>query len=332
METVEIAGTGIKASRLGLGTWAIGGWMWNGTDEKESIKTIHAALNKGINLIDTAPVYGLGLSEKIVGDALRQYGGREKIILATKVGLQWNKKGKVWRNSTREDIYREIEDSLERLQTDYIDVYQVHWPDPLVPFEETARALEEVYKQGKILSIGVSNYSPQQMDAFREAAPLHVCQPPHNLFERQMEKDILPYCKKHNITLITYSGLCRGILTGKIDENTEFHGDDLRKIDPKYKGKRFEQYLEAVRKLDHYVKEKYNKRIIHLAFRWLLDQNDISIALWGARRPEQMEPVEEIFGWKLTDEDMKEIDNILNETITDPAGPGYMAPPTRDEI
>jgi len=163
MEFVTLSGTTLQASRVGLGTWAMGGWMWGGTDERESIRTIHAALDKGINVIDTAPAYGFGRSEEIVGKAVAEYGHRDAVIIATKVGLEWQD-GNVVRNATRARVLREIEDSLRRLQTSYIDLYQVHWPDPLVPVEETADIIALLYQQGKIRAIGVSNYSPLPED------------------------------------------------------------------------------------------------------------------------------------------------------------------------
>src|SRR5213083_1556583 len=170
MEFAKIAGTTLEVSRIGLGTWAIGAWMWGGTDERESIRTIRAALDKGINVIDTAPAYGFGRSEEIVGKAVAAYGHRDTVIIATKVGLEWQD-GTVVRNATRARLRREIEDSLRRLQTSYIDLYQVHWPDPLVPVEETAAIMALLYQQGKIRAIGVSNYSPQEMERFRAVAP-----------------------------------------------------------------------------------------------------------------------------------------------------------------
>ena len=171
MEFMDIPRTGLKVSRVAIGTWAIGGWMWGGTDEAESIATIRAAIDQGINVIDTAPAYGFGRSEEIVGKAIAH--ARSNVIIATKVGLEWQG-GKVFRNASRIRIMREIEDSLRRLQTDYIDVYQVHWPDPLVPIEETAEAMYALYNQGKIRAIGVSNFSVDQMNRFRRVAPLHV--------------------------------------------------------------------------------------------------------------------------------------------------------------
>ncbi|NMT63842.1 aldo/keto reductase [Marinobacter orientalis] len=329
MDTRSFGNTDIQVTPVGLGTWAIGGWMWGGTDEAQSIDTIHRAVDKGIGLVDTAPVYGFGRSEEIVGKALAG-GRRDKVALATKVALNWNDDhDKIWRDSTAARIEQEVEDSLKRLQTDRIDIYQVHWPDPKTPMEETARALEKLYQAGKIRAIGVSNFSPDQMDEFRKIVPLHSLQPPYNLFERDIEKDILPYCREHGIATITYGGLCRGLLTGKMREDTEFTGDDLRKNDPKFQGERYRQYLNAVAELDAFAKERYQKSVLALALRWLVDQPDVTTALWGARRPEQLDPVEDIEGWSLDKEAFEAIDEILDRCIDDPVGPEFMAPPTR---
>src|SRR5580704_8282094 len=328
MEFVNIAGTDLKASRVGLGTWAMGGWMWGGTDEEESVRTIQAALDKGINLIDTAPVYGSGRSEEIVGRAIADSGKRDQVILATKVGLEW-RDGAVFRNSSRERILREIEDSLRRLRTDYIDIYQVHWPDPLVPIEETAETMSQLYRQGKIRAIGVSNYSPQQIEPFREAAPLHTVQPPYNLFEREIEKDVLPFALQNGINTLTYGSLCRGLLSGRMKPDTKFTGDDLRKVDPKFQPPRFAQYLQAVEKLDRFARENYGKPVLDLAIRWTLDQPGVSVALWGARNPEQLAPVDGAVWWKLSPEALRTIDQIVSETVLDPVGPEFMAPPER---
>ncbi|NIR52018.1 aldo/keto reductase [candidate division KSB1 bacterium] len=327
MEFVKLRDSEFKASCIGLGTWAIGGWMWGGSDERESIRTIHAALDKGINLIDTAPVYGFGRSEEIVGKAVAGYGNRDKIIIATKVGLEW-RDDEIVRNSTKKRIRKEIDDSLKRLGTDYIDIYQVHWPDSRVPVAETAESLLELQQAGKIRSIGVSNYSPEQMDRFREAAPLHTTQPPYNLFEREIERDVLPYCRDRNITTLTYGVLCRGLLSGKMQSDTKFTGDDLRKVDPKFQPPRYAQYLQAVDQLDRFAREHYDKRVIHLAVRWVLDQPGASIALWGARRPQQLDAMDSVLGWSLDKEAKEEIDQIVRTSIKEPVGPEFMAPPT----
>jgi aryl-alcohol dehydrogenase-like predicted oxidoreductase len=329
METIEIGASGLVASRVALGTWAIGGWMWGGTsDLHESVQTIRSAIERGITLIDTAPVYGFGRSEEIVGFALAE-GLRERAVLATKVGLEW-RDGKVWRNASPARIRKEVEDSLRRLRTDYIDLYQVHWPDPLVPIQETAAALARLLKEGKIRAIGVSNYSPEQMAEFRKAAPIHSVQPPYNLFEREAENGALSYAAQHAIAVLCYGALCRGLLTGSITAGTKFEGDDLRRNDPKFQQPRFSQYLAAVSALDRYARERYGRGVLALAVRWVLDQGD-TIALWGARRPAQLDPVQDAMGWKLDDEAKKRIDEILVQTVKDPVGPEFMAPPSRDE-
>jgi len=329
MEYTQIPGLEKKATRVALGTWAIGGWMWGGTDEGASIRTIHAALDKGINIIDTAPVYGFGTSEEIVGKALKEYGRRDELILATKVGLEWNdKKNAVWRNSSPERIRQEVDESLRRLQTDVIDIYQVHWPDPTIDFSETAETLAQLKTEGKIKVAGVSNYSPDQMADFQKGSDLGVCQPPYNLFERKIEDDVLPYCKAQGIATLTYGALCRGLLSGKMSRDREFPGDDLRNVDPKFKQTRYDQYLEAVNKLQSFAKDHHGREVIHLAVRFILDQG-VSVALWGGRRPDDMNPLPDMFGWELKADDFKEIDNILQTTVTDPAGPEFMAPPAK---
>jgi aryl-alcohol dehydrogenase-like predicted oxidoreductase len=328
MEYAKVNGLNREVSRIGLGTWSIGGLMWGGTDEHEALETIGTALEHGISLIDTAPVYGLGRAEELVGRALAQYGRREEVVIATKVGLEWHGE-QVYRNSTRSRILTEIDDSLRRLQTDYIDIYQVHWPDPLVSIEETASAMYQLYKQGKIRAIGVSNYSLEQMNLFRYAAPLHSSQPPYNLFERGVEKDVLPYCRIQGVSTLTYGSLCRGLLSGKMQADTKFHGDDVRKMDPKFRPPRYVQYLKAVERLDRFAQENYGKRVLELAVRWALDQPFVTVVLWGARHPGQLTPIENVGGWKLDLPALKAIDEIVRESITDPVGPEFMAPPAR---
>jgi aryl-alcohol dehydrogenase-like predicted oxidoreductase len=323
-ESVDIPGTQLRVARVALGTWAMGGWMWGGTDESASVATIRAALDQGINLIDTAPVYGFGVSEEIVGQALGLDGLRARAVIATKVGLEW-RDGKIYRNATRARIMQEIDDSLRRLRTDYIDIYQVHWPDPLVPIEETAEAMRTLYEQGKIRAIGVSNFSVAQMERFRRVAPLHVLQSPYNLFERAIEAQILPYCRANNIATFGYGALCRGLLSGRMRPDTTFQGDDLRRIDPKFQPPRFAQYLDAVRRLDELARRSFHRRVIHLAVRWMLDQG-ISVALWGARHPDQVQAALGVADWSLDSADRELIDRIVNMTIVDPVGPEFMAP------
>jgi aryl-alcohol dehydrogenase-like predicted oxidoreductase len=327
METTAVADIPLKVSRVALGTWAIGGWMWGGTDDARSVATIREALEHGVNIIDTAPVYGFGHSEEIVGKALAEGNLRSRVVIASKVGLEW-RDGKVFRNSSPARILKEIDDSLRRLRTDVIDIYQVHWPDPTVPIEETAETMHMLLRHGKIGAIGCSNFSVAEMERFRQVAPLHVVQPPYNMFERGIEADILPYCLEHNITTLGYGALCRGLLSGRMRADTTFDGDDLRRNDPKFQQPRFGQYLDAVAQLDRLAGRRYGKHVIHLAVRWMLDQG-IGVALWGARRPDQLRPVDEISGWSVDAAGRAGIERILREAITDPVGPEFMAPPAR---
>ena len=328
MEFIDIPGTSMRVSRIALGTWAIGGWMWGGSNESDAISAIHAALDRGINLIDTAPVYGFGHSEEIVGKALAAGGRRKRVFIATKVGLDW-KDGKPFRNASKARIIEEVENSLRRLQTDVIDLYQVHWPDPHTPIAEVAEAISELHRAGKIRAIGVSNFTPDQMDEFRKVASLHTAQPPYNLFERAIDRDVLPYCRDRGIALLAYGALCRGLLSGTMSESSSFTGDDLRKNDPKFRTPRFAQYLKAVDRLDRFAREHYGRRVIHLAVRWVLDRGDMNIALWGARRADQLSPISDVVGWNIDDSAMATIELILRETIRDPIGPEFMAPPDR---
>jgi aryl-alcohol dehydrogenase-like predicted oxidoreductase len=330
METIEIGGPDMVASRIALGTWAIGGWMWGGTDARDATRTIHAALDHGISLIDTAPAYGFGRAEEIVGSALAAGGRRERVLIATKVGLDW-RDGSVFRNASRSRIRREVEASLQRLQTDRIDLYQVHWPDPLVPIEETAATLGELVKAGKIRAIGVSNYSPAETEMFRQVAPVRTTQPPYNLFERAIDAELLPYAKRTGLTVLAYGALCRSLLTGKITPAMRFEGDDLRRSDPKFQRPRLAQYLAAVRELDRFAHEAFGKSVLALAVRWVLDQGP-TIALWGARRPEQLRQIDEVMGWSLDEDAMAEIDRILARTVTSPVGPEFMAPPAAASV
>jgi len=327
MEKMKIGTTDLEVSRIALGTWAIGGWMWGGNDEADSIAAIQTAVEQGITLIDTAPVYGFGRSEEIVGKALAQAGLRSKVQIATKAGLNWSN-GRVFRDSRPQRILSEIDESLKRLRTDYIDLYQVHWPDLETPFEITASVLEDLRKAGKVKTIGVSNFSPAQMDSFRATAQLDAVQPPYNLFEREIEADVLPYAGQTNLTVLCYGALCRGLLAGKITADTDFIGDDLRNYDPKFQQGRFQQYLAAAEELKTLAKQRYGKSLPAFAVRWILDQGP-TIALWGVRRPGQLGPVAEIDGWHIDPETKKDIDAILKQCIKDPVSPAFMAPPEK---
>lgn len=326
IERTQVSDCDFEITRTVLGTWAIGGWQWGGTDEEKSIETVLKALESGITTIDTAPIYGFGKSEELVGKALQEHGNRSEVQIATKLGLEWDDEENVQRNSTRGRILKEIEDSLERLQTDFIDIYQIHWPDLDTDFEETAATMKELLDSGVIKAIGVSNYDVDQMEEFQKTAPIHTCQPPYNLFERGIEEDLIPYCNDNNISLITYGALCRGMLSGKMSKDREFNEGDLRKnADPKFQGEAFNRHLKAVEKLQQYADEKLNQKVLHLAVRWILDKG-IDAAIWGARKPSQV-TFENVFGWQLSDNEIKEIEKIVQETVEEPVSPAFMAPP-----
>lgn len=326
-DTMTIRNIDRPVSRIALGTWAIGGWMWGGPDDDNAIRTIHRALDEGINFIDTAPVYGFGHSEEVIGRAL-EGGKREKVVLATKLGLAWTDDEKVYRDSRPERVRKEVEDSLRRLKTDVLDLEQVHWPDGKTPVEETAHALEELRKEGKIRAIGVSNFSVADMEAFASVAPLSTIQPPYNLFERvTAERDVLPFARKHDAVALAYGALCRGLLAGKMNSETRFPENDLRSSDPKFQPPAFARYLAAVEDLKK-LAARHNRSILALAIRWVLDQGP-TIALWGARKPQQIEGISEAFGWSLGEDDRKEIDAILKRHVPDPIQPDFMAPPQR---
>jgi aryl-alcohol dehydrogenase-like predicted oxidoreductase len=186
-----------------------------------------------------------------------------------------------------------------------------------------------LYRQGKIRAIGVSNFSREQMREFREVAPIHTVQPPYNLFEREADKEVLPYCLWHGIATFVYGPICRGLLSGRMKPDTHFDGDDQRNTDPKFLPPRYGQYLRAVKALDNFARDNFGKHAMHLALRWVLDQPGVSVALMGARRPAQLDPLSEVMGWRLSNDAITEIDRIVHANVTDPVGPEFMAPPTR---
>jgi aryl-alcohol dehydrogenase-like predicted oxidoreductase len=327
MESTRLPGTDLEVSRIALGTWAIGGFMWGGTDEAESIATILAALERGVTLIDTAPVYGFGVAERTVGAALREHSDRAHVRIATKFGLEWTDGGSIVRNGSRERLLRELDDSLERLGTDYLDIYFVHWPDCVRRIEETAAAVREIYEQGVIKAVGVSNFTPDQMERFRRECPLHVVQPPYNIFERSIESGVKPWCEHRNVALMTYGALCRGLLSGKMGRERTFNGDDLRRLDPKFQEPRFSEYLAAAEALGALARERFGRELLVFAVRWILEMG-VPVTIWGGRRPAQMAPVADVFGWSLDAATLAAVDSILAEHISRPAGPEFMAPPT----
>ena len=326
METTKVAGA--EVSRIGLGTWAIGGSEWGAVAEDAAIATCLSAVERGINLIDTAPIYGRGRAEEIVGKVMRAHGRRDAFYIATKAGLEWNERG-VFANSTSARLRREIEDSLRRLGTDYIDLYQIHWPDTLVPVVEVAATLAGFQREGKVRALGVSNFNAPQMEEFRSVVPLASDQPPYNIFERDIDSETLPWCAANGVGVLTYSSLCRSMLGGRVHRGMQFEPGDIRAVDPKFQEPRFDQYMTAVERLTMLARERFGKSVVQLAVRWVLDRSGISVALWGAKRPQQLDAVAGVMGWKLDTNTMAEIDRIVAESVTDPVGPEYLTPLVR---
>lgn len=326
MERRPLPGTDRTVSAVGLGTWVAGGTLWGGSEPRLIEKTIERALELGIDLIDTAPVYGFGRSEEIVGAALQAQGVRDRVFLATKCGLAWDDAGRIHRDSSPTRIRADVEDSLRRLRTDRIDLLQVHWPDPATPIAETARTLEALQREGKILAWGVSNFDAAQLaEALAHGRPV-VDQIPWNVFEREVERETVPFCREHDLGVFAYGAICRGLLTGKFREDARFPADDLRSRDPKFQQPRLGHYLAAIERFRPIAYAR-GKTLAQLAVRWLLDRPGLTAALWGARSPGQIEEVAGAMGWNLSPGEIEGIDRILRETVPDPIDASFMEPP-----
>lgn len=294
MLTRPIGASGIEASAIGLGTWAIGGWMWGGTDETRSIAAIQASIDEGVSLIDTAPAYGQGVAEDIVGKAIK--GRRDKVVLATKCGLVWHTQqgnpffdydGKpVHRYLGKDAIVYEVEQSLKRLGTDYIDHYITHWQDPTTPIAETMEALETLKTQGKIRSIGASNTSAADITAYVAAGQLDAIQEEYSMVKRDIETTLLPVAMAANVSALSYSSLALGLLSGKMGPDRRFEGDDQRKDNPRFSAAN-RQKIAALMEQISPVAETHNATLAQTVIAWTLQQPGISFSLCGARTPEQ---------------------------------------------
>lgn len=319
MRYTRLGKTDIEVSVIGLGTWAIGGWMWGGTDESESIKAINSALDMGINLIDTAPAYGKGLSEKIIGRAIK--GKRDKVVIATKCGIVWHvDKGEFFFNyESGEKVYKflgpksiryEIERSLSRLGTGYIDLYQTHWQDKSTPVEDTMETLMDLKKEGKIRAIGASNATLEELKRYSRAGQLDTDQEKYNLIDKEVEQEIFPWCRKNRITMLAYSSLARGLLTGRITQDREFRGDDQRKNDPGFSMEnriKINSVLEAVFKP---IAGKYSLSVAQLSIAALISQSGV-VSLCGIRNRRQAEENAKAGDYIIEEDDITKIRNAI---------------------
>ncbi|MDB5588180.1 MAG: aldo/keto reductase [Devosia sp.] len=292
--TREIGHSGITASAVGLGTWAIGGWMWGGTDEAAAIEAIEASIDAGISLIDTAPAYGLGHSEELVGAAIR--GKRDRVVIATKCGLNWHHgKGNHFFDEAGKPVHRylgadgivfELEQSLRRLGTDYIDLYITHWQDPTTPVAETMEALARLKQAGKIRAIGASNLSEDDLRAYVAAGQIDAIQERYSMLDREIEGTLLPIATTAGASTLSYSSLALGLLTGKIGAGRQFEGDDQRLGNPRFSAENRQfvaQFAAALQPLA----DQHQASIAQLVIAWTLQQRGITFALCGARDPRQ---------------------------------------------
>jgi aryl-alcohol dehydrogenase-like predicted oxidoreductase len=290
----EIGSSGVRASAIGLGTWAIGGWMWGGTDEAKSIAAIQASIDEGVSLIDTAPAYGQGVAEEIVGKAIR--GRRDKVVLATKCGLVWHaRKGNhffdyegkpVHRYLGADSIRHELEQSLKRLGTDHIDHYITHWQDPTTPIVETMATLQALKAEGKIRSIGASNVSATELKAYVAAGGLDAIQEEYSMVKRGIKTTLLPIARQHDVSTLSYSSLALGLLSGKIGPDRVFEGDDQRKDNPRFSKANREKVARLMEAIVP-VAEAHGGTPAQIVIAWTIQQSGISFALCGARDPEQ---------------------------------------------
>jgi len=314
----EIGRSGVAASAVGLGTWAIGGWMWGGTDEPQSIAAIQASLDAGVTLIDTAPAYGLGRSEEIVGKAIA--GRRDKAVIATKCGLVWHtQNGKhffdqdgkpVHRYLGRDSIIHEVEQSLRRLGTDYIDLYITHWQDVTTPIEETVRALEELKAAGKIRAIGASNVDRSELRQYIQTGSLDAIQERFSMIDRGIEADLLPLTVQNGVSTLSYSSLALGLLSGTIGPDRIFSGDDQRKDNPRFSvanRQKAKDFSEAIRP----IAELHGASVAQVVIAWTLAQPGVTFALCGARNPAQAFDNARAGTLRLSADDLKAIDAAL---------------------
>jgi len=295
--------------------------MWGGTDDDKAIAAIRKAIDVGMTFLDTAAIYGFGHSEEIVGKAIE--GRRDEVMLATKCGLVWDHKTRqlsfvdkegraIYRDLSKANILKEVEDSLRRLKTDWIDIYQCHRPDDMTPPEESMEALNLLLEQGKIRAIGVSNFSVQRMEAFRQYGQVHSDQPRYSMLDRTIEAENLPYYREHNIGVVAYSPLEQGILTGKVTLDREFPEGDYRRDRPWFQKNNLRRALEFLEKLKP-IAADHGKTLAQLAANWVICQDELMVPLVGARNPEQVLENAGAADWRLTQEELKLIDQYVKE-------------------
>ena len=323
MEYRPFGQTGMQVSAIGIGCWEIGGG-YGSIEETQFIQAVHRALDLGISCFDTAEAYGFGASERSLAKAL---GSRRKeAVVVTKFGVGY-KEAPNFRDSSRQRVMASIEQSLQNLNTDYVDVYMVHWPDVNTPFEETMRALDDLVQQGKVRAVGISNFRLSQIETSMQTRHVDVAQYCWNMFDRRMQREIYPHCQKHNIGVMAYGSLAYGLLTGTFTEDMDFGSDDWRARRGRMGGINLFQHLfgpdyfpRNLRVVEELKKmaARYGKSLPQFALRWTLSNPVISTALVGCRNVNEVEDNVGALGWSITGADMKEIDAIFARHGVDP--------------
>lgn len=326
MQYRKLGESDLNISVVTFGSWAAGGWMWGGTEQNNAVDAIREAYDLGVTSIDTAPAYGQGLSEKIVGEAIKNIP-RDKVQILNKFGLRWDTdKGEFYFTSmandgsdvhmhkyaSKESVIEECENSLRRLGTDYMDLYQIHWHDPTTPIEETMEAVYQLKKQGKIRYAGVCNYSVEHMKKAEQTIELVSNQVPYSMLRRDIEENVVPYCIENNKSILAYSPFQRGILTGKMEPGQSFPEGDNRSESPYYTDgniKRTNAFLDTIRP----IAEEHDATLAQLVIKWTIEQPGITIALVGARNPEQSIQNAKAAELELSDEELDTINKELDE-------------------
>jgi aryl-alcohol dehydrogenase-like predicted oxidoreductase len=306
MEYLELGRSGLRVSRICLGTWQFGG-DWGSVERDDALAAVRAALDQGVTFFDTAQAYGFGASEALLAEALGDDIHRDDVIVATKGGLR-REGGGVVRDASPAFLRDGVEQSLSHLGVEAIDLYQVHWPDHEMPFEETGAALAELVDEGKIRHVGVSNFRPAEMEALSRTIEVETDQPPYNLFNRGIEEHVLPWCHEHDVGVLVYGPLSHGLLSGRFDPST-LADDDWRRGHEPFEGEALERNLEAVERLTAFAEER-GHTLPQLAVAWVLAQPGVHVAIAGARRPAHVEGIAPAAEIELSADELAQIDEL----------------------
>ena len=315
MEYVQLGLRGPRVSRIAFGNWSSGG-DWGSVDRKAAIAAARSALDRGVTLFDTARAYGFGAAEQLLGEALEPElrSRRDELVIATKGGLRRDPNGQMARDSSAGALRGDLEASLRFLGTDYVDLYQVHWPDPATPFSETAEALDDFVREGKVRHLGVSNYDARQMAAFQQTRPLDALQPPYHLFRREIEDSVLPYTAEHGIGVLVYGPMAHGLLTGRMTQDIAFAPGDWRANSDLFRGDTFRRNLRIVEELKAFAAER-GTTVARLAIAWTLANPAVHVAIVGARTPDQISATLPAAEVRLSPDDLAHIEKITRGEV-----------------